>query len=196
MDAATNRVVERGPWVPAFLPRGLRTPDPGLRLYIDGGNLYAAETDTNGRLSATSFVNVGVMWWISISCIVGFGLASATARGLSRRFLRNYFAVRSMQVPSVEEALRSGESQIVEFKRGLSGDEAKAGGVEEEVVRSIAAFANTNGGVIFTGIDDAGHVKGLELDFAERDRLERKIQQLIRARIRPTPPVEISFDEV
>jgi predicted HTH transcriptional regulator len=73
---------------------------------------------------------------------------------------RNYFALTGMRSTTLEEAKRTGEGQRVEFKRGLSEDETKAGNVENEILKSITAFANTNDGVIFIGVDDAGHLKG------------------------------------
>jgi ATP-dependent DNA helicase RecG len=103
--------------------------------------------------------------------------------------------VTSIRVPNLEESLRGGESQNVEFKRGLSDDETRSGNVEEEVLKSIVAFANTNDGVIYIGVDDAGHVKGMALDFTHKDHMERKVRQLIRTRIRPTPPIQITFED-
>jgi hypothetical protein len=196
VDPNTNRLVEQGPFLPAFLPKGVPLPSPGLKLFVYEGNLYVAQTDMIGRILTTSFTQIDGLAWIACSCAVGFLCASFIARALSRRFLRNYFAVTGIQAPSIEEAQRRGEGQSVEFKRGLSADENKAGGVEDEVLKSIVAFANTNDGVIFIGIDDAGHVKGLELDFTQKDRLERKIRQLIRNRIKPIPPVQITFEDV
>ena len=76
-----------------------------------------------------------------------------------------------IRAPSLDESRRCGEGQNVEFKRGLSDDENRTGSVEDELLKSIAAFANTNDGVILIGIDDAGHVKGLGLDFKQRDKL-------------------------
>ncbi len=99
-------------------------------------------------------------------------------------------------MPTVEEALRTGEGQRVEFKRGLSDVETKTGSVKTELLKSIAAFVNTNDGVILIGVDDAGHVKGLDLEFKQKDRLERKIHQLARTRIKPTPPVQVVFEEI
>ena len=131
---------------------------------------------------ATSFVQIGNLWWIACWCAAGFVCTSAITNFLSKRFLRNYFALTGVRVPSVEESLRSGEGQNVEFKRGLSDNESRSGGVEEELLKSITAFANTTDGVIFIGVDDAGHVKGLGLDFKQKDRLERKVRQLIRTR--------------
>ena len=64
------------------------------------------------------------------------------------------------------------------------------------MLKSIAAFANTNDGVILIGVDDAGHIKGLDLNFKQRDGLERKIHQLARNRIKPTPPIQVAFEEL
>ncbi|MGP8247060.1 MAG: helix-turn-helix domain-containing protein [Bryobacteraceae bacterium] len=100
------------------------------------------------------------------------------------------------QIPSLEEACRNGEGQTVEFKRGVSSNENKASSVDDEILKSIVAFANTNDGVIFIGVDDAGHIKGLDLDFTQKDRLEQRICQLIRNRIKPVPPVRITFEDV
>jgi len=196
VNSKTKRVVQQGPWVPAFLPKGTPLPAPGFSFYTYDDELYIAQTDTSERLLATSFVQIGGIWWMVCSCVVGFVVASIIARALSRKYLRNYFAMSVIRVPDLEEAIRTGEGQSVEFKRGMSDDENRAGSVEEELLKSIAAFANTNDGVIFVGIDDAGHVKGLGLDFTQKDRLERKINQLVRNRIRPTPPVQIMFQDM
>ena len=82
------------------------------------------------------------------------------------------------------------------FRLGLSDDETKTGRIDAEWLKSIAAFANTNDGVILVGIDDSGHVKGLDLDFKRKDAWERRIHQLARTRIKPAPPVEVVFEEI
>jgi predicted HTH transcriptional regulator len=96
----------------------------------------------------------------------------------------------------VEQALRIGEGHRVELKRGISQDEARAGGVSDESLKSVAPFANTSDGVILVGADDAGHVKGSDLDFKGRDARERRIYQLVRTRIKPTPPIQVAFEEL
>ena len=196
VDSNTKQVVEQGPWLPAFLPDGVALPAPGLKFYVSAGELYVAQANTNGRLLAISFVGIGGVWWMVCSCALGFLATFTITNALSVRFLRNYFAVTGIQVPSLEEAMRNGENQSVEFKRGFSENENKAGNAEDDLLRSVAAFANTNDGVIFLGIDDAGHIKGLGLDFTQRDRLERKVHQLVRTRIKPAPPVQITFEDV
>lgn len=196
VDLGSQKVVQQGPWLPAFLPARVRLPAPGLTFYVANGSLYLAQTNTSGRLLATSFVTIASLRWVGCWSALGFLLASTTANLLSRRFLRNYFSVAGIRVPSLEQAQRDGEGQSVEFKRGLSENEERAGTTETDLLRSVVAFANTNDGVIFLGVDDAGHIKGLALDYSQRDRLERKIHELIRARIRPVPPVQVTFEDL
>jgi predicted HTH transcriptional regulator len=45
-------------------------------------------------------------------------------------------------------------------------------------------------------LDDAGQVEGLDLNFTQRDRLERKTHQLARNRFEPTPPAQVGFGGV
>jgi hypothetical protein len=196
VDANTKQVVDRGPWLPSFLPKDARLPAPGRQLFVYEGDLYVVQTDSDGQLIATSLVPVGGLWLLASSCAFAFLSTSVIANIFSRKFLGSYFALTGTQIPTLEKALQSGEGQSVEFKRGLSQDDTKTGNVEDELLKSMAAFANTNDGAIFIGIDDAGHVRGLELDFTQKDRLERKIRQLVRNRIKPTPPFEVTFEEV
>jgi hypothetical protein len=196
VDADTQQVLNWGPWLPIFLPKEVPLPSAGRRFYVENGDLYIVQTDTDGRLVATSLVLVGTLWWLGFVIAITFVSTSLVARALSRRFLHRYFALMGVRVPTLAEALRSGEGQRVEFKRGLSTEETKPSNAEDEILRSIAAFANTNDGVIFIGVDDGGHVKGLELSFAQRDRLEQKVRQSVRNRIRPMPPIQIGFEEM
>ena len=187
---------EWGDWLPSFLPKDVQLPDPGRRLVVYAGDLYVVRTDSDGRVLATSIVPIGGLWLLTGSCAFAFLSTSVLANIFSRKFLRSYFALTGTQMPTLEEAIQNGEGQSVEFKRGLSQDETKTGNVEDEVLKSMAAFANTNDGVIFIGVDDAGHVRGLQLDYTQKDRFDRKIRQLVRNRIRPTPPFEITFEDV
>ena len=77
-----------------------------------------------------------------------------------------------------------------------SEDDSKSGSVEAKPLKSIAAFANTNDGVIFVGVDDRAKIRGLELNLTQGDQLDRKIRQLVHNRIKPSPPIEIAYEEV
>ncbi len=196
VDADTGEVVTWGPWTPMFLPKDKLLPAAGRQVYLANSALYIVQTDADERMIATSLVKVANLWWFSMVGTLALLLTSIIARSLSRRFLRNYFAVTGMRLPSLEEACRSGEGQSVEFKRGLSENEGRATSTETELLRSIAAFANTNDGVIFVGVDDNARMRGLELSLTQRDQFERKVRQLIRNHIKPSPPVDVTFEEV
>jgi len=76
---------------------------------------------------------------------------------------------RSLEI-SLEEALKKGEGQSIEFKAGV---------IDSNVAKVIAAFANTNAGNVFIGVEDNGGVSGLREQTAqERDQLLRKIRQV------------------
>jgi len=196
VDADTGQVVFWGPMVPTFLPSDKRLPTPGGRLYSANSHLYVVQTDSNERLVAVSLVSICDIWWLAALAGLAYVATGAVTRGLSRRFLSNYFAITGLLVPNLDEACHSGEGQQVEFKRGLSEDETRSSNAEDDLLRSIAAFANTNDGVIFVGVDDSGKIRGLEFDFNQRDRFERKIRQLVRHRLKPGPPIQINFEDV
>lgn len=195
VDSDTDRVLRWGWWLPAFFPKTKTLPTVGWRVYQYQGNLYVLRTDSKERILAASFIEIGNLWWIIGSCCSGFLIAGGVAQVLSRRHLRSFFALRATSLPTLDEALRTGEGQNIEFKGGISDAAGKIGGVEDEVLKSIAAFANSNDGVIFIGIDDGGRIRGLDLDFKAKDRIEGKIRQLVRSRIRPTPPVHLTFED-
>ena len=196
VDASTGEVRDWGYWLPTFLPKEKTIPSPGRALVRNGADLDLAQIDSDGRLVAVSLAYLGDLRWLCVVAIAIFVSSTLVARFLSRKFLRSYFLYSQTRVPTLEEALRQGEGTQVEFKRALSDDEGRDGPAEEEFLKTVAAFANSGDGVIFVGIDDGGRVKGLNLDFNKRDRLERKIRQLVRQRIRPTPPVQITFQQV
>ena len=195
VDPTTQKVLDWGPWLPAFLPSKIAFPRPGARVYLDKGELYIVQTDTDGWLIATTLTQVGSGVELSIIVIATLVTSSVIAYGLSRRFLRGYFALMNVRVPTLDEALRAGEGQTIEFKRALSDDPARTRNAEDELLKSIAAFANTNDGVIFIGVDDGGRITGLDLDFKQRDRLEQKIRQLARTRMKPIAPIQVGFED-
>jgi hypothetical protein len=108
------------------------------------------------------------LWIVAITG----ALAVATVLTLA---LKYEFEKRSLEI-SLEEALKKGEGQSVEFKSGI---------IDSNVAKVIAAFANTNPGNIFLGVEDSGGVSGLrEQTPQQRDQLLRKIRQ-VAAMIQP-----------
>ncbi|MGO9480833.1 MAG: helix-turn-helix domain-containing protein [Candidatus Kryptoniota bacterium] len=92
---------------------------------------------------------------------------------------------RSIEKISLDEALKRGEGQNVEFKRAF---------VDESLVREIAAFSNTNSGNLFIGVDDTSTVVGLqETSQKEKDVLTQKIRNLTLQKIKPAVLPSLDF---
>ena len=70
--------------------------------------------------------------------------------------------------PGVQEILAAGESDGVEFKASARWDYRQQTFnkvLEAVVVKTLAGFLNSNGGALLLGVDDQGHVVGLEADY-------------------------------
>lgn len=66
------------------------------------------------------------------------------------------------------EAIRSGETAAVEFKASMLYDfdtGQKNPALGASILKTIAAFMNTGGGVIYVGVTDGGDVQGIECDY-------------------------------
>lgn len=69
----------------------------------------------------------------------------------------------------IKKIVEEGESSIVEFKSTLRYDnhtEKINKSLEEVIMKSIAAFANTEGGRLFIGISNEGEILGLDCDYS------------------------------
>ena len=104
---------------------------------------------------------------------------------------------------TVAEAIECGESERIEFKHSTAL-RFDATGTGRELLKSVAAFANTVGGSVFLGITDEGQVVGCDdilqkskrtagqyktSQLRARDELYRWIAEEIRQRIDPVPRV-------
>lgn len=87
----------------------------------------------------------------------------------------------------IKKIIKEGENTAVEFKSTLRYDtytEKINKSLEETVMKSIAAFANAEGGRLFIGISDNGEIKGLEDDYStlkqgNKDFFELHLRTLI-----------------
>lgn len=75
------------------------------------------------------------------------------------------------------ELIRKGEGESVEFK------EAAHKRVIDRLVRTISAFMNLNGGVIFLGVSDDGTIVGMEQSKQEIDKFQRDLFNMIRVKL-------------
>jgi len=81
----------------------------------------------------------------------------------------------------IEEMIKKGESETVEFKQSLA--EAS------EIIETVCAFANTKGGTIIVGVNDKGEIKGVSIGKRTIEDLVLKIANSTEPRI--FPEVEI-----
>ena len=77
------------------------------------------------------------------------------------------------------EKIILGEDATIEFKREMPH--------RDSLADEIAAFANTQGGVILIGVDDDRNIVGLELQ--ELDRVEKTVVEICEDSIEPTVPI-------
>ncbi len=86
---------------------------------------------------------------------------------------------------NAEELIKRGESKTLEFKStlrwSLNEDRQDDKGVTHAVLKTIAAFLNTEGGDLLIGVADDGSIVGIELDRLESDdKFMRHLAQVVR----------------
>lgn len=107
-------------------------------------------------------------------------------------FLNTITLTEEPEAPAtIEDLIREGESDELEFKSTLRWD-MKQGLVsktmEEVIVKTVAALANGQGGMLVIGVDDDGNVIGLEHDYlslggGDRDRFELHLRSLLKEQL-------------
>jgi predicted HTH transcriptional regulator len=86
-------------------------------------------------------------------------------------------------VPALLDLVAQGEGLRIEFKRLIHS--------APKIARSIAAFANTSGGVILIGVDDDRRIVGIR---SEKETLQ-VIDEALKFHIEPKPHTEVRFEE-
>jgi type I restriction enzyme R subunit len=86
---------------------------------------------------------------------------------------------------SAEELIKRGESKTLEFKStlrwSLEEDRQDDAGVTYAVLKTVAAFLNTEGGDLLIGVADDGSIVGIERDQLESDdKFMRHLAQVVR----------------
>jgi type I restriction enzyme R subunit len=86
---------------------------------------------------------------------------------------------------NAEELIKRGESKTLEFKStlrwSLKEDRQDDKGVTHAVLKTIAAFLNTEGGDLLIGVADDGAIVGIERDQLENDdKFMRHLAQVVR----------------
>jgi hypothetical protein len=123
-------------------------------------------------------------------------------------FLNKTTATEEAGVPAtIEDLINEGESDELEFKATMRWD-LKEGvaskRLEDVIVKTVAAFANAQGGTLVIGVDDEGQVIGLGHDYqslgdADRDKFELHLHQVLNQQLGiafVTSRVQLKFHEV
>lgn len=108
---------------------------------------------------------------------------------------------------SLEDMIVQGESDELEFKATLRWDLKEAivnKKLEEVILKTVAAFANSQGGTLLIGVADDGQILGLEYDYqslgnADRDEFELHLRNLLNQQFGVafvTSNLDISFPAV
>ncbi len=130
------------------------TKDSGIQYY-----LYTLPEDQLIQPSEATFD--GYMFMIGISLII-LGTIILMIR---KRF---FYRPNRIKIPSVQEILKEEENRYLEFKSSLRWDyrqEKVNPELEKVIMKTIAAFGNTDGGMLLIGVDDDKNILGLENDF-------------------------------
>jgi hypothetical protein len=191
VDLINDEILDGGHQIPVYLPRTKPIPAEGFSFWKDKNDLYLVRTDASDRFVASSTHFVGE-WRSIVSVFVLLFVASGiVAYVLGNTLLRKYFVFRQGRPVGVEEALRLGEGPEIEFKRNISFESTNS---TEQILQSVAAFANTGDGTIFIGIDDNGRITGIEVNGVKhKDRYSERLHQLVRTRIMPPPSIQVAF---
>ncbi len=102
---------------------------------------------------------------------------------------------------SITQLIEKGEGHFIEFKASLEYDIKKNERNKElnkECLKTMAAFLNTDGGVLLIGVKDDGSIFGIEEDLKNchnnnTDGFELKLRDLILNYLTPLPHKKISF---
>ncbi len=137
-----------------------------------------------------SIVSIGD--WHNVLIIGVFGLSGAAVL-ISITFFRSLIdRVKELNHKNEAMALiNGGENSSVEFKSTLRWDlrlEKRNSEIEASVLKTIAAFINTDGGNLFIGIDDNGAALGLDNDLKtlkkkDMDGFEQYLMTLVTEKI-------------
>ena len=88
-----------------------------------------------------------------------------------------------MNIEEIKQIIEKGENVEIEFKQSLPS--------QQELAKTICAFANTLGGIFFIGVNNNKEIKGIS---ADKDNIQKKISQANHI-IHPMPTINIEMQK-
>lgn len=115
---------------------------------------------------------------------------SARRKLLASRITSFLSSITDTQQPekpaSIDDLVREGESEELEFKATLRWDLAQGSvnkRLEDAIIKAVAAFANGQGGTLLVGVANDGSILGLDHDYVslegDRDKFELHLRNLL-----------------
>ena len=170
----------------SLLGRGLGSP-------TSGNHRHSFSKSSPCLLLAVSAQAIGDVTSLAALFILVFLLSGLLAYISGSTLLRKYFVLGSARPYSVQEGLRLGESESIEFKRSVSFDRQNS---VEQALQTLVAFLNSGDGTMFIGVEDDQTIRGVPVETPqEKDQLAQKIYHVARQRIRPSPVIQVDFPE-
>jgi hypothetical protein len=185
-----GRVMNWNWGIPAFLPKEYfknleKLNFKNFKIELIDKNLYLFRVDKNSYLYAISGEKFASLSDLLVMITI-FMLAFLLINLFFKKIFIKRLILENIPDISIEEALKKGENEIIEFK---SKDSLK---FPDTLLKSIGSMANTSGGVIFIGVKDNGELDPIQFEnYKELDLIKSKLTNFIRNSITPVPVVKI-----
>jgi hypothetical protein len=119
-------------------------------------------------------------------------------------YFKKFFGFKSSKLYLTKELIldliSGGESELVEFKESLCTNlntnklDKK---IENSVLKTITAFLNSNGGILFIGVSELGEISGLDADnFKSDDKCKLQLANLIKKQLGADILSNITIDAI
>ncbi len=127
------------------------------------GILFYILTIPNEALnnSITTKISMNLIWFALILISIGVVLLLVKKR--------YFYRSNRIVIPPVMEILKEDENRYLEFKSSARWDYRQNktnADLEKVILKTLAAFGNTDGGILLIGVDDDKNILGLERDFS------------------------------
>ena len=139
-----------------------------------GLDYYLFTVDNKNLSSYTAASDSKLYLWLG----AGMLLIGAVLLLIRKRF---FYRVNRMEMPTLESLLEDDENRYLEFKSSLRWDyrqEKTNPDLEKVILKTLAAFGNTDGGILLIGIDDDKNIIGLEKDFQTLKRKDSDFYEI------------------
>ncbi len=113
------------------------------------------------QTNSVSIISDYLKWLALILIAIGLILIL-----IKKRF---FYQSSRIKIPLIRELLKEDENRYLEFKSSSRWDyrqEKTNPELEKIILKTLAAFGNTDGGILLIGVDDDKNILGLEKDFS------------------------------